>query len=219
MRRPEEPGERAARTLLASAYRYAASLAANVPDAEDLVHESWVRVRSRYGEDASRAVLFRAIRNLYVDRWRHETRFPSRPLDDSEAFAPDAGENDPSRGCDGGLGAHLARLRDVEREALFLSVIEGYTAAEIAELTDSTRGNVLSLIHRAKRKLQRWIDEAEGGGGAPPAAATDASGAGTAEADGADAHDAATRRPGGAPREGTPAAGPRLVVSRGRKGG
>jgi len=45
---------------------------------------------------------------------------------------------------------------------LFLSVIEGYTAEEIAALTDSTRGTVLSLIHRSRQKLQRWLLSAEG---------------------------------------------------------
>jgi len=60
------------------------------------------------------------------------------------------------------LNAGLAELRDVEREALFLSVIEGYTAEQIAGMTESNRGTVLSLIHRSKSKLRRWLESREG---------------------------------------------------------
>ncbi len=48
----------------------------------------------------------------------------------------------------------LATLRPVEREPLFLSAVEGFTAREIGELTDRPRGTVLSLIHRAKGKMR-----------------------------------------------------------------
>lgn len=44
----------------------------------------------------------------------------------------------------------LAQLRSIEREALFLAVVEGYTAQEIADLTQQGRGTVLSLIHGRK---------------------------------------------------------------------
>ena len=47
----------------------------------------------------------------------------------------------------------LAQLRDVEREALFLHVVEGYSVNEIAVLTGKPRGTVLSLIHRGRQKL------------------------------------------------------------------
>ena len=47
----------------------------------------------------------------------------------------------------------LAKLRDIEREALFLHIVEGYSANEIATLTGRPRGTVLSLIHRSRKKL------------------------------------------------------------------
>jgi RNA polymerase sigma-70 factor (ECF subfamily) len=36
---------------------------------------------------------------------------------------------------------------------LYLAVVEGYTAEEIAELTSRPRGTILSLLHRTKAKL------------------------------------------------------------------
>lgn len=136
-------------TLIASAYRYALSLCAQKPLAEDLVQEAWLRVVERYGHDVDRAVLFRAVRNLYIDRWRHETRFPTESCDEFAASAVDpvGYDHDPL------LARALSTLGDVERETLFLAVIEGYTAAEIAHLMDCPRGSVLSRLHRAKQKL------------------------------------------------------------------
>ena len=52
------------------------------------------------------------------------------------------------------MDAALERLRPEEREALYLAAVEGYTASEIAKLTDRPRGSVLSLLHRAKARLR-----------------------------------------------------------------
>lgn len=51
----------------------------------------------------------------------------------------------------------LRQLRDVERETLYLSVVEGYTADEISTMTSTARGTVLSMLHRAKIKLRTWM--------------------------------------------------------------
>jgi len=100
--------------LLHAGYRYASTLASNPHEAEDLVHESWVRITGQMISNAE----------------------------------------------DRQLQSALATLRVREREALFLSVIEGYTAQEIAELTLSSRGTILSLIHRARQKLNQRLTAA-----------------------------------------------------------
>jgi RNA polymerase sigma-70 factor (ECF subfamily) len=51
----------------------------------------------------------------------------------------------------------LNKLRSQEREALFLTAVEGYTAQEIADFTHQPRGTVLSLVHRAKKKIRRFM--------------------------------------------------------------
>ena len=149
--------------LLQAAFRYALSLSASPVDAEDLVQEGWLRARERYGAEADRRIVFRVVRNLYIDGWRRASRFPTIELsttdDDEIQLIDDDGSRDPVRSCgEGLLGQHLSDLRDTEREALLLSVVEGYSASEIASLTDSTRGTVLSLVHRAKLKIQKALD-------------------------------------------------------------
>jgi len=36
-------------------------------------------------------------------------------------------------------------------------VVEGYTADEISKMTSTARGTVLSIIHRSKIKLRKWM--------------------------------------------------------------
>jgi len=48
----------------------------------------------------------------------------------------------------------LGRLRPGEREAVYLHYFEGHTAEEVSTLTRQPRGTVLSLLHRAIKKLQ-----------------------------------------------------------------
>ena len=51
----------------------------------------------------------------------------------------------------------LGTLRPDERETLFLAVVEGYTAQEIADMTQRPRGTILSLLHRTKEKLRNLL--------------------------------------------------------------
>lgn len=141
--------------LIADAYRYAYSLCSNEAAAWDLVQESWLKVFERYDRVVTGPLLYRTIRNLFYDRRRHETRFPTTTYEDSE-LAPEFSsqyEHDPA------LDAALRTLPDVERETLFLAVVEGYTVSEITALTGHPRGSVLSRLHRARQKLSRLLDE------------------------------------------------------------
>ena len=152
--------------LLQAVYRYALSLSANHADAEDLVQEGWLRSRERYGVGVDRRIVFRTVRNLYIDGWRRARRFPTDEFDTGIAsdnqLADNDSSRDPVRNCgEGALGRHLAELRDIEREVLLLSVVEGYSASEIAVLLNRSRGTVLSLVHRAKAKLQQALDADE----------------------------------------------------------
>jgi DNA-directed RNA polymerase specialized sigma24 family protein len=60
--------------LIQVSYRYAWSLNPNRHDAEDLVHDAWIKVSKRYGTVPDKALMFRSIRNLYIDGYRHAQR-------------------------------------------------------------------------------------------------------------------------------------------------
>jgi len=136
------------------AFRYALSLAGSRADAEDLVQEAWLRLHEKYGRVSDIAVAFRTIRNLHIDRHRRR-KFSvlTRPEELPEDAAPTPPVSIPRDVPIGALGDALQTLREEEREALFLFVVEEYTAQEISDLTGRPRGTVLSIVHRAKHKL------------------------------------------------------------------
>ena len=145
------------RDLLRAGFRYALSLRAGYQDAEDLVQEAWFRLHRHDGRVGSKSLLFTTIRNIHIDRFRRGRLVVFEPLEDADEAADDAGTVLDARLTARDLEAPLGTLRPEEREALFLMVVEGYTAQQVAEFTERSRGTVLSLVHRAKQKLRRAL--------------------------------------------------------------
>jgi RNA polymerase sigma-70 factor, ECF subfamily len=137
-------------------FRYALSLCCNETEAEDLVQDAWLRLYPAHQSKIDIGLLITAIRNLYIDRYRRSRLIVVEPYD----------ENLPDSGWDRNILPHemdeaLAQIRPEEREAIYLNVVEGYTAQEIAQITDTTRNSVLSLIHRGKKKLAVLLRDSE----------------------------------------------------------
>jgi RNA polymerase sigma-70 factor (ECF subfamily) len=146
---------------LQKGYRYAVALTHHLEDAQDLVHEAWLNLSRRYGRVESNAVLFTAVRNLFVDQCRRRKVVQFESLDVPEApDVQDLGESQP--GVQGDLEVLLGILRPAEREALFLHYYEGRTAEEIGQMTSRPRGTVLSLLHRAMARLREAATQADG---------------------------------------------------------
>lgn len=147
------------RDLLQAGYRYALSLCGRPEDAEDLVQDAWYRLHRNGLGVAGKSLLFAAVRNLFIDGRRRDRVVAFEPLDDAPEPAADGADVHAGvlAACD--LAAPLAALRAEEREVLFLHVVEGYTAREVAALTGRPRGTVLSLVHRAKGKLRRALTD------------------------------------------------------------
>lgn len=140
--------------ILNAGYRYALSLTSNRQDAEDIVHDAWIRLDYRYKKAPEKRVLYTTVRNLYIDSYRRSKKIGFSEYED-HAYVADAGESENLTAEE--MDRFMKLLRDVEREALYLSVVEGYTADEISSMTSSSRGTVLSLIHRSKIKLRNWM--------------------------------------------------------------
>lgn len=136
--------------LLQRGYRYALSLTHDPQEAQDLLHDAWVRVLSS-GAPQHKGYLFTTIRNGFVDRRRRGQVVRFESLDRPSA--------DPQGSAEQGVGDKelvalvLAELRPEEREAIYLSAVEGYTAAEIGAMSGTTKNTVLSWLHRARKKV------------------------------------------------------------------
>ncbi len=138
-----------------SGYRYALSLTHHSHDAEDLLQEAWLNLCRRYGSASSRAALYTTIRNLFIDRCRRNRVIAFDSMDSMPEPLPAPAELPP--GTTGDVDMLLSQLRPGEREAVYLHYIEGHTADEVGTLTRQPRGTVLSLIHRALKKLQTTV--------------------------------------------------------------
>ncbi len=136
--------------LVQAGYRYALSIARHHQDAEDLVQQAWLKLQRAYGRVEGVPVLFRTIRNLFYDQKRRSKIVQFEPLEKSA----EPGKSE-SMGVSVDMMEMMSRLRPEEREALFLNVVEGYTATEISAQTGSPRGTILSHIHRARQKLAK----------------------------------------------------------------
>lgn len=146
--------------LLTGGYRYALALTRHQASAEDLLQDAWVSVLQARGP-RNRGYLFTAIRSRFLNRHRRERLVSLVSVDDVEAELAQRTtefDDDWAEGVNPiALEQALAQLRPMEREAMYLSAVEDYTAQEIADLTSQPRGTVLSLIFRARQKLRRAL--------------------------------------------------------------
>lgn len=143
--------------LLNAGYRYGWSLTSSKQDAEDLVHDAWIRLTKRYNEVPSKPLLYTTIRNIYIDQLRKHKRTLRYQEESVVELASNTSELERDFIHKDEIQVLMSKLRDVENEVLYLSLMEGYTAEEIASMTSSTRGSVLSLLHRSKQKLRQWL--------------------------------------------------------------
>ncbi len=156
--------------ILQGGFRYAYSLTHDRAEAEDLLQDACVSILGA-GASWDRAYVFTTIRNRFIDRYRRNQKVLFLPLEgerDGEPvesqFSVEVWEAPDVLG-NGQLDRALTELRPEERETIYLAVVEGYTAQEIAEMTGRPRGTVLSLLHRTRHKLRRLL-EGEGAAGA-----------------------------------------------------
>jgi RNA polymerase sigma-70 factor, ECF subfamily len=139
--------------LLQQGFRYALALTHDRARAEDLLHDAWVNVLARRPVD-SVPYLIRAIRNRWIDQVRRTAVVPMLPLDVDPAEARVGAEL--ALAVQDEVEQALASLATEEREALYLNAVEGWTAAEIAALTDRPRNTILTILARARRRLGEW---------------------------------------------------------------
>ena len=136
--------------LLQAGYRYALALGHDRHLAEDLLQEACAAITKRRGP-WTKSYLMTAIRNKFIDHGRREriVAFVELDVEIEESAIEELPVDD--------LESAVSTLRPAERELLFLSAVEDYSASEIAKLTGRPRGTVLSLIHRAKEKVRQML--------------------------------------------------------------
>lgn len=157
---------------------YLQRMVSDTATAEELVQETFLRVhrsRERYrAESRFSTWLYRIGTNLALNELRRPRRkWPHASVDDSESPVPlVAGGAGPetlveARLAVAELGRELERLPERQRMALWLSAVEGFSYAEVAEALETSDKSVKSLVHRARATLAERLPPPSGNGTSP----------------------------------------------------
>ena len=175
-REAKEAFEQEALQHLDALYRTALRMARHPEDAEDLVQETFLRAirfidKFKPGTNL-KAWLFKILTNIFINRYRKAAREPDVDyLDDTEEFylyrnVREAGSPPLSKSAEEAALDQLGQesiikaiegLPEPYRLAVILVDVEGFSYKEIAEMTASKLGTVMSRIARARKMLQRLL--------------------------------------------------------------
>lgn len=151
------------RPTLNKLYRYAYSLSGTEDEAYTLLQTGLKQYleASRPQSDAGVPYLRQTIRNLFIDKWRREQRFPEVAVEEVEEEVSTRGaaslENRMIAAMD--LERVWSQLGPLEREVLHLWAVEGLSAKEIAIQTGTPRNTILSRISRTRQRLRELFPD------------------------------------------------------------
>jgi RNA polymerase sigma-70 factor (ECF subfamily) len=140
--------------------------ARGVPDADDIVGETFIRVvrnieRFEGDESAFRTWLFTIARNLVVDGVRAHARRPAEPVPTERLAAISPIGDVEDEALDNLSLEHvrttLERLSPDQRDVLLLRILGGLTIAEIAQVVGKREGAVKMLQARGIAALRKEI--------------------------------------------------------------
>jgi RNA polymerase sigma-70 factor (ECF subfamily) len=131
--------------------------------ADDLVQDTLERACAKWrlwimGSDL-RAWLFTLMHNLHAnDRRRALRRVPQVDGDEADAALKRAAAMDDSTALGMDLQRSLLQLPEEQRTVLLLVCLEDMTYAEVARITSTPIGTVMSRLSRARNRLQQLLE-------------------------------------------------------------
>jgi len=151
-------------------YRTAYRLTRCVPDAEDLAQEVVLRAYPRLDElqrlDDPRAWLLCVMRRLFIDQTRRYERRFVESMETVDPLLMAAVEPGPAEEAERAANSRNLDLawKHLDRDTrvlLALHDIEGYSLAEMREITGLKEGTLKSRLHRARVKLGKLLQRQE----------------------------------------------------------
>jgi RNA polymerase sigma-70 factor, ECF subfamily len=129
------------------------------PEAEEIVHDAWVRAVERLGSFEGRSTLRVWLSGFVVNRWRELARAGARdagpPIEDLSLGVEDGALRGTFERIE--LERVIAALPAGYRQVFVLHDVEGYSHDEIAGLLDIAAGTSKSQLSRARRELRRAL--------------------------------------------------------------
>jgi RNA polymerase sigma-70 factor (ECF subfamily) len=156
-------------------YRHAFRMSHNHADAEDLVQETVMKAYTHFDSFRSgtnlNAWLLRILTNTYINGYRQKRR---RPVQYSTEHLPDQYLTEASARSaasalrsaedhaldllpDNDIKAAMQALPRQFREVVYYADVEGLRYKEIAALTNTPQGTVMSRLHRGRQRLRTLL--------------------------------------------------------------
>jgi RNA polymerase sigma-70 factor, ECF subfamily len=165
--------EQEAMPFLDGMFGGAMRLTRNPADAEDLLQETFLRAFSAFDSFEPgtnlKAWLYRILMNTYISSYRKQKRSPQTvPAEDGEfslyrQIIDDGGRTPEAEVLekipDEEVKAALDELPEQFRLAVLLADVEGFSYKEIADITETSIGTVMSRLHRGRKALQKALWE------------------------------------------------------------
>lgn len=165
-------------------YRHAYRLSQNRQDAEDLVQETMMKAYAafhtfRAGTNLN-GWLFRILTNTYINAYRKNKRRPTQCCTEevtdqrmAKAYAdttPAGMRSSEDEALDllpdDDIKAAMQALPEQFRDVVYFADVEGFHYKEIAAITNTPHGTVMSRLHRGRRQLRGLLGDSVGGIGA-----------------------------------------------------
>jgi RNA polymerase sigma-70 factor (ECF subfamily) len=147
--------------------RFAASLAGNAADAADLAQQTFYLAQTRGHQLRDprhlKTWLFTTLRREFLQRRRHETRFPKFDLAGVARELPGQHDDHPARLDAQAAVMALAALPSAFRVPLELFYLEDKSYAEIARAIHRPIGTVMSRLARGRQQLRARLEHGRGG--------------------------------------------------------
>jgi RNA polymerase sigma factor (sigma-70 family) len=140
------------------AYKYALTLTTNPLDAEDLAHDAWLKIKRHRQIWLTKRYLFLTVRSIYLDR--KSVLENRKRLDETyiqtEETTDTLSEENPI------IWESFTYLNELEREIIYLNVLEGLSCQHISTMMNKPRGSILSSLSRGKKKLAKKYQDLGG---------------------------------------------------------
>lgn len=156
------------------------SLVGNMSDAEDIVQDAFLKayrsIGSFRGQSSFYTWLYRIISNLNIDYARKRIRKKENKVGETAILDASLSSNDlahkapmakilgPEKNLENlelgkQIKAAIESLSVEHKEVILLREVEGLSYAEISDATGCTKGTVMSRLHHARKKLQKFLEE------------------------------------------------------------
>ncbi len=147
-------------TYADNVYRFILKNLRHEEDARDIVQTAFEKMwRNKEEVDAqrSKSYLFTVAYHQMIDHIRKVKRIQLK-----EDFAEDARvQNKPANNLKKILDEALSRLSETQKSLVLLKDYEGYSYAEIGEITGLSESQVKVYLHRARIQLKNYLVAAE----------------------------------------------------------